>query len=293
MNIKFNIAVDDDGNGAISIYTDGAAVTVQHDHPNFSRISQALVRGEDPTPLLSLGQFVSEIDERVKIYGDVVYFDGEAIHNSLTRTILRYFREGRDTTGLVRFMERLTENPSRRGREVIFEWVQDKDLTITEDGAFIGWKGVSHDMRSVHSGKAVVETEDEGPIEHTGRIPNEVGSIVSMPRSEVMDDPNADCHVGLHVGTYEYARGFGNVLLEVEVGPEDVVSVPASSTSWKIRCCKYKVLRVHEGETEAFDVEYEAEAEFDGEDPGLDDLALVIPASFMDRLRSKWLKRNP
>lgn len=289
--IKYNIAVNDDGNGCVSFWAGGNAHTVHDDHPNFSRITAALVRGEDPSGLVSIAEVITELDERVSIKGDVVYFDGEATHNTLTRTILRYHREGRDTTGLVRFMERLAENPSRRGREVIFEWIDKRDLTITPEGAFIGWKGVSSDMKSVHSGKAIVTTDDEGDVSYNGRIPNEVGSTVWMPRSEVMDDPNADCHVGLHVGTYDYAKGFSNILLEVEVGPEDVVSVPAGSTSWKFRCCKYKVLRIHGGDTDRWDVDYEAPALHEDSDPGLDSLAVVVPESFLSRLRYRWSKK--
>lgn len=284
--IKFNIATDDEGNSAISIYGDGLTTVVTEDHPNFSRIATALVNKEDVTQFLDLSSLVDGIDDRVAIVGNTVYFDGEPVHNKLTSTILRYHREGRDYGGLVRFMERLAENPSARGREVIFEWIQNRDLTITPDGTFIGWKGVGQDLLSVHSGKAQVDG-----VETVGRIPNEVGSVISMPRTHVMDDPNVDCHQGLHVGTYEYARNFGAVLLEVEVGPEDVVSVPASDTSWKFRCCKYTVLTVHNDKNdEAWEQDYEAEATEVDADPGIDSLEVVIPATFMEKLRSKWRK---
>lgn len=288
MKLKYDIAVGDDGS-TITIYSNGEVTTIQHDHPNFTRISEALVHGQDPAKFLNIAQAIAGIDERVVVQPDAVYFDGQPVHNTLTRQILRYQREGRDTTGLVRFMERLSENPSRRGRDVIFEWVDRRDLTITEDGCFIGWKGVNTDaegtLRSVSSGTAFVDD-----VEHTGRIPNTVGSVVSMPRTEVMDDPTQECSVGLHVGTYEYAKGFGSVLLEVKVAPEDVISVPASETSWKLRCCRYEVLRIHEGEDDTFDEQYEPEGEWD--DPGVEPLAEIIPERWLARIRNAIRRKD-
>lgn len=292
MKLKYNIAIDDGGQGTITIITDGEVTTIQHDHPNFTRISDALVRNQDPAKFLNIARQVAGIDERVLVQNGNVYFDGSPIHNALTRTILRYTNEGRETTGLVRFMERLAENPSRRGREVIFEWVQNRDLTITEDGCFIGWKGVRQgggldgELQSSSQGTAFVDD-----VEYTGHIPNRVGSIISMPRTEVMDDPNQQCSVGLHVGTYEYAKGFAPVLLEVKVAPEDVISVPSGETSWKLRCCRYEVLRIHESENDTFDKDYEPEATEEWADPGVEPLAEVVPEKWLDKLR-KALKNK-
>jgi hypothetical protein len=278
--IKHSIVINQDGESVITLVSQGEVVTVDQTHPNFTRIAQAIVNEEDPSRFLSISQAISEMDERVVVLNDTVFFDGEPVDNALTRTILRYNREGRDTANLVKFLERLSENPSKRGRETIFEWIAGRDLTIDADGRFIGWKGVRPDMLSVNRGTAFVDGE-----KFEGNIPNEVGSVVSMPRTEVMDDPNQDCHVGLHVGTYEYAKGFGQVLLEVAVDPADVVSVPSSATGWKIRCCKYEVLRIHETESNSFEEDYEPESEW--EDEGAEVLAPVVPESFLSRLRAK------
>ena len=63
-----------------------------------------------------------------------------------------------------------------------------------------------------------------------------------MARSEVQHDPSVGCHKGLHVGTWDYASSFGRgVVLEVEVDPRDVVSVPTDCGDAKLRCCRYRV----------------------------------------------------
>lgn len=284
----YNIAYNEDGQSVITLFSKGEVITIDGGHPNHDRIAHALLNGEDPVRFLSIAQAIIDMDERVVILGNTVHFDGEPIHNTLARTILRYTTEGRDTTGLVKFMERLAENPSARGREVIFEWVADRDLTIMEDGRFVGWKGVGEDFRSQSSGTAYVD----GVKYENQRIPNKVGSVVSMPRTEVMDDPNQDCHVGLHIGTHQYAKGFGSTLLEVAIDPADVVSVPARDTSWKIRCCQYEVLAIHESEQATFDTEYEAEAEFDAEVDLDEALETVVPGGFLARMRARKAARQ-
>ncbi len=282
---KFNIAIDDEGDSVITFISEGESVTIGRTHPNWSRIADAVINGEDPIQFLSIAKAIADMDERVVVIDDQVYWNGEPVHGAVARTILRYNAEGRDTGGLVKFMERLAENPSLRGRATIFEWIAERDLTIDEDGYFIGWKGVREDGMSLNSGTAWVDG-----VEHTGNIPNPVGSTISMPRTEVMDDPNAHCHVGLHVGTYEYASGFGSKLLEVAVDPANVVSVPESATSWKIRCCEYKVLREHVTESSFFEEDYEPESEW--EDIGPDVLKEVVPESFLARMRAKILNKG-
>jgi hypothetical protein len=73
--------------------------------------------------------------------------------------------------------------------------------------------------------------------------------VVRMARHEVQDDPYNSCSTGLHVGTFNYARGFGDTRIRVRINPADVVSVPHDGAGEKIRVC---VLRVEEIVTEAF-----------------------------------------
>jgi hypothetical protein len=256
---RFNIAIDDAGEGSATIFAEGEVVTITHDHAHFAQIVNALVTGQDPARYLNVASAITRIDSRVTIEGNAVYFDGEEVHNTLTATILRYAREGRPTSGLVRFLERLFENPSKRSRDQLFDWVSAGDLTIDTDGFFIGWKGVSNGMTSISSGTASVDG-----VVMSGHIPNAVGSIIEMPRASVQDDPTIGCHTGLHVGTYEYANGFGQILLEVKVDPADVVSVPVDSGFQKLRCCRYEVLAVHQPERGSeWNDDYEPESEWD------------------------------
>jgi hypothetical protein len=69
-----------------------------------------------------------------------------------------------------------------------------------------------------------------------------------MPRNMVNDNPNKTCSVGLHFASLEYIRGFhgGNPIVLVEIDPADVVSIPVDYNNQKGRCCKYKVIAIHD-----------------------------------------------
>lgn len=140
-------------------------------------------------------------------------------------------------------LENLALNPSRLSRLHLFTWLSGRDFTITPEGFLLAYKGVQADATSssVNTGTATVN----GVTRH-GHIPNPVGAVVEMPRQQVNQDRDEGCSTGLHVGTFEYAAGFGQRLLLVSVNPRDVVSVPRDCEFQKMRTCRYTVLSVQD-----------------------------------------------
>lgn len=287
---SFDLSVDEEGDGTLVIYTaDGNSRVFDSDHPNFKQLIQTVVVEQgDPTPFLSVAAAVQQLDDRVEVKNDTIYFDGEPVHTTLGATILRYVREGRESTGLVKFMENLAENPSFRSREQLFSWVKDRDLIIDEDGYFLGYKGVRPDGKSSHNGGAEVNG-----VWVDGNVPNEEGSVISMPRAKVQDDPNIGCSFGLHVGTYNYAKSFASRLLEVRVNPRDVVSVPVECNEQKLRCCRYEVLKLHELPVDDLS-HWEADRTIDElDDEEFEDvLEPYVPRGFITRLLEKRRNRK-
>jgi hypothetical protein len=104
-------------------------------------------------------------------------------------------------------------------------------MPITDDGCFLGYKGVTNDYKDVHS----------------GRFDNSVGAINEMPRNKVCDDFRQGCSYGFHVGSLEYATRWGPKTVIVKVNPKDVVSVPEDSNWQKLRTAKYEVVAKYTG----------------------------------------------
>lgn len=305
--MRYSLSINDQGEGFITFVSNGTLQTVPSDHAYFRQAAAAILNDEDPSEFLRPS--VLNLSDRVTLVGDdELHFDGEPVDNRLTRTIVRYQAEGRDTEGLVAFMEKLAANPSKRARTELFDFVENQQLTITPEGDFVAHKAVrpadDDDYDEVDLSLAGFGwDEDNGGdlfasisqgtasvngVEFTGAIPNFVGAVVTMPRKDVDDDHGQDCSEGLHVGSFRYASTFGGYsarLMEVAVSPADVVTVPKYDTN-KLRCCRYTVLAVQE-EKQADLSHYEA-----GATAGLDDVFELledydIPESFITRLKAR------
>jgi len=160
--------------------------------------------------------------------------DEKPIPKVIGQKIVAFYKEGLPIDPIVSFWLNLRENPSSSSQSQLFNFLERNQIPITENGTFIAYKKVS-----VHNGKLVDS--------HTRTIDNSVGKTVSMPRSEVDDNPENTCSHGLHVAGWDYAQGFsGSVLLEVEVNPKNVVAVPPDYGNQKMRVCEYTVVNTCE-----------------------------------------------
>ena len=115
---------------------------------------------------------------------------------------------------------------------MLYKFLEHNGHPITTEGNFIAYKAVRSNFLDIH----------------TGKFDNSVGNIVSMERSQVDDNPENTCSSGLHVATLGYAQSFGgydSILIDVEIDPADVVSVPKDYDGTKMRTCKYKVVAVN------------------------------------------------
>lgn len=180
-----------------------------------------------------------------------VYYKGEALPTALSTKIQSIVREGLPVAHFEKFWENLSQNPSATSVNELLEFLEYKELPITEDGHFIAYKGVAADLYSIHgNSKTKVVT---GLVDPSGRIYNGVGEVIEVTRRDVDDKRENHCSYGLHVGSLNYASSFGSggQLLVVKVNPKDVVSVPSDYNCQKCRVSAYKVVSLYEGEIEA------------------------------------------
>lgn len=186
----------------------------------------------------------------------LILVNGQPVHEVLSRKILRFQSEGLPHRPLVRFAENLQNNPSYRAVTELFTFLEKNDHPITEEGNFIAYKKVRDDYKDVHSG-----TFDNSP-----------GQVVEMPRNMVNEDSTQTCSHGLHAANYAYASSFyaGGLMLELEINPADVVSIPVDYDNAKMRVCKYKVLGVvdseHSSDTQFRNLSGSSPAKWDDEE---------------------------
>jgi hypothetical protein len=241
----------------LTVFVDGQMYSATGSHPNYERIKEMCEAGDpavvDLFDLSATAQRRFErLSERVSVSNGRIYFDGEEVDNALTQQVVRFINQGvEDFKPLVLFFEKVQTNPNPHSREQLYRWLNDRDFTINQDGNIIGYKGVKvvrdgdeTTYESISHGTAI-----SNGVTYTGAIPNPIGAVVEMPRSEVQHNPEIGCHTGLHVGTWNYASDFARgAVLTVEVNPRDVVSVPTDCQDQKMRVCRYTVTGVTEQE---------------------------------------------
>lgn len=182
----------------------------------------------------------------VKIEHGVIIVRGTPIHNSLTKRIIELKEAGLPYTAFIRFLVNLEKNPRAESRAALFDFLQQGRFPLTEDGFFLGYKGVRTGTLRRQDG-----TEYETLVDcHSGRFDMAPGNKHSMPWEKVDDNRGTACGAGFHVGTIEHARGFGGTMIVVKVNPKDCVSVPLYDRT-KLRCCAYEVVNVYQDKSEA------------------------------------------
>lgn len=271
--MKYNVTKDEGEPVSVTVFIPGKKPLVATTrHPNFDRIVTELANNKprqrvvenlfDVTRTLEdnlraikdrlLGKKKSSktiratrVTDKISVSdtGTVLY-NGEETHSELAALIANYFADGNeDIIPLALFMEKLYLNPSPNSREQLFIWMRARDFGITEDGDFVAYKYVASNHKSYASGSGIVNGK---PV--TGRLDNQIGNVVEMPREQVQDNPSVECSVGLHVGTWSYIEWYrrmkstgGRVIL-CKINPKDVVSVPRDHNASKLRVCRYEVV---------------------------------------------------
>lgn len=289
--MSFNMTMDENGRGTLTVFEDDEVFTINSEDPNFGTYVAGLANGRsftemkeeanpyeivEQTGLLTLGRSKDSGTERL-------FFDGEPIEPILEQTIIRYRRQGRSTHNLVSFLERLHQNTSESSKEFLYQWATTSGMTITEDGYLLGWRGLNSEGKSIHQGEAYVDG-----VLHTGNIPNPVGSVISMNREDCESDPSVSCGAGLHVGSESYATNWAQgSIVYVKVDPKDVVSVPNHECE-KMRVSRFEVIDLVTQDV----VDFEPEAHEIDDEEIISDVSDFIEEQIEDSgTASKWVSK--
>lgn len=238
----------------IILVLNGKQHVIHNTHPNFNQIKTSL---NDEVTLTKLLNPIAEIkDHDFSVDHGVVTFRGEELHSVLTDRIIACQREGLPFDGLMKFLANCMRNPRKESVDDLYRFLEHGGFPITSDGCFLGYKKIKSDWMDCHSG-----TFDNHP-----------GNRITMPRDEVVHEPGHACGPGLHVGTLNYARNFGDGrIVLVKVNPKDVVSVPYDHNSEKLRTCEYLVISEYEDETPIKSVYWDDEDDSECSDDSDDD----------------------
>ena len=247
----------------ITLISETGPSVIGKTHPNFYKIKKALLQKNflEVENMLDVKDGYKEFSNgRIAVDGDNLIYDGAIIHNVLTQRIVEMIHNGDEATPMLNFLVNLMDNPSEGSIDQLYTFLEHENLPITEDGCFLAYKAINRDYTD----------------KYTGTISNKVGNKVKMPYEEVTADPTKHCSSGLHCGSIDYVRSYGNFktdengehtgdrLVTVKVNPNAVVSVPEDSDRQKVRVYRYVV---HEEIENPYDLvpKYEAPVYYDSE----------------------------
>jgi hypothetical protein len=230
---KINSVISDN---TITVNFDGQTHMLSRTDAYAERVLQALRdRNYDEIPnLVSAAKRIETFSKGTfQVRDGEILVDGQPAPPVVGRKIKEFADEGLPYEPLVKFVQNLRNNPSFRAVNELYGFLEKNNHPITEDGTIIMYKAVKADFTDVH----------------TGTFDNRPGQVLEMPRNQVNEDPNVHCSNGFHCGNWRYCNEFysGGNMLEVEVNPADVVSIP-NDLNEKVRVCKYKVLGVVKAE---------------------------------------------
>jgi hypothetical protein len=230
----------------IILVIDNQSHTISRDtHIAYGKIVDAL-KAQDWDALRDLVEpkkaIVNFAGGYVAIKDNKITWKDQPFHNSLATRMIEMYQEGFPIDPMVRFMENLMDNPSKRSVDQLYGFLEKNKLPITEDGHFLAFKRVRNDYKDIHS----------------GTFDNSIGQIVEMERNAVDDNPDQTCSAGLHFCSESYLPHFGsreNPVMILKINPADVVSIPADYNGAKGRCYRYEVVAqvgIHDDPAEAF-----------------------------------------
>lgn len=224
---------------SLTCVIEGKSLTMEQDNPAFKEAARAILNEEwdNLADLFDTGKAVEDFaDGNVKVKDGEVYYKDEIVHSHVVGRILDLMSGGKPYKSVIRFLDKLMDNPSCRAVNELYAFLEHKSMPLTPEGNFLAYKGVREDFTDWHSGK----------------FSNKVGDVNDMPRRDVCDDAEIGCSYGFHAGSLEYAKGYGSGgnLMVVEIDPSDVVSVPHDCSQQKLRTCKYKVVALFEKKLE-------------------------------------------
>jgi len=267
---------------SLTVSLEGKTYTINSGHPSWRQAIESL-KCKDYQALKDLisvkKAFSAFTGDKVKVIDNQVFFNGEPIHNYLSDKILSFMEKGLPHESLIKFLERLMANPSRRAVNELYAFLSHKNLPITDAGTFLAYKSVRSDYTD----------------HHTGEFNNSIGNTLQMIRNNVCDDHNQGCSVGFHAGSLGYASSFGgaeSILVIVEIDPADVVSVPLDYNCQKLRTCKYTVVAKYDGplpehytkdaqsaydpQDDSDDEEYDDDSEWDEDEESDDEVSVTV-----------------
>lgn len=216
----------------VTVAIDGKIHTFDRTHPNYESVRDAVV-GQDWEAVSENADYQKKFKKltfgffEINEYGEIFHQGQPLEDNDFSDTIISLHEKDIKPAALLKFIERLKENPSLTSIESAVRFIKNNRLPIDSAGFLLTYKKIKSNYTDCH----------------TGTIDNSIGQVVAMKRDDVTLNPSQTCASGLHVCSKSYLSHFGGDRIVVcKVDPADIVSVPHDYNNAKMRVMRYEVI---------------------------------------------------
>lgn len=229
------------GSNTVSVIIEGKTHTV----PKVSEVAQAIRSGNwaKVSRLVAPGKAIAKAMQSVRGAGDVVLRDdgqvsyrGRVLNNGSAGQIKMLMAEGFPVASELRTLDSLMRHDDTRVHQHFEDFIQRWSIPRLEDGRLVLYKRVKDDLTSSHDSFFAYR----------------VGAWAELSWEEVDRDPHQTCSRGLHAAPLEALHnfaGFGGVILELHVWPEDFAALPIDYIdNGKVRLRRFYVAAAHKPE---------------------------------------------
>lgn len=235
-------------NSGVTIYTDGQTYQLPASDSAFPAVIEC-IKAQDWEGAISEMDRVGKVNSfgagKVVVKNGCVYYRNQVVQNVIVDRILSFISKGLPVEPLVAFLENCMGSDSFIVVNELYLFLEDNELPLTEDGAFLAYRRVDANYMSMHANPDGTHTR------------NMVGDVVDMPRNQVNPDRDQTCERGLHFCSRSYLPHYGSTsngdrTMVVKIWPKDVIAIPSDYNNQKGRCCAYEVEGEHvEGDTKS------------------------------------------
>lgn len=219
------------GTDFVSLIFEGQPVTIYKNDSRFPEVLKCIrdKNWKNLEEVLSVAKiFAKYTSGNIQVFDDHITYKGEKLNNIVAERIFEFIREQLPFEPLVKFLDKLMQNPNPKSIERLYKFMENYKLPITEDGDVIGMKSVTEEFKD----------------HYTGTLDYSVGTTHKIDRS-LIEGGDSECNgPGLHVGAYNYVNNYvyGNAVL-VKFNPKNVCRVPSEANFGKIVVCEFEVIK--------------------------------------------------
>lgn len=217
---------------SVTVIKSGKRLTCHNTHPCFAKIINR-IRAKNYNNIEQLFKLKDVFEKcfNVEVRNNQVTYKGHPVHNVICDKILTFIRDGLPYRGLMKFMDKLMQNPEPYCRDQLYSYIERYGLAIDDDGFVYAWKAVDSDLKD----------------KYTHKLDYSPGKVVRMDRDKCDKNPEVGCGQSLHLGNSSYVLTYGDKegdrFILCKFNPKDVVSCPTDCEWQKLRVTKIHSLK--------------------------------------------------